>query len=202
MKIILASQSPRRRQLLEEAGYSFLIVPPEEGVETPPYEGEAPEDTVCRSARQKGENVRRRILSGAVSLDLSDSPALVLACDTIALCHGEILGKPSSRDDARRMLRLLNGAVHEVLSGLYLFPLFTGVNPVDPVSVERTRLRMESLSEEQIESYLDSGLWKGKAGAFGYQDGNDWVRLIQGSESNVIGLPMEALDRRIQTLFS
>lgn len=118
--------------------------------------------------------------------------ALVLGCDTIVLCRNEILGKPQSREDAERMLRLLGGSEHQVLSGLCLHSL-----PEQRVYLQRdeTTLTMRELSEQELQDYLDGELWVGKAGAFGYQDRHDWISITQGSESNVVGLPLELLEK-------
>ena len=107
------------------------------------------------------------------------------------------MGKPVDRADAERMLRLLSGTEHEVRTGLCLW-----ATPGDRVlrRVEVSRLWMEPLSEERLAAYLESGLWEGKAGAFGYQDGNDWLRLTFGSESNIVGLPLGALADSLRTL--
>jgi septum formation protein len=121
---------------------------------------------------------------------------MVIACDTVAECMGQILGKPVDREHAGSMLKLLSGRVHHVYSGLCLWS-----RPDDRVRVEvaRTRLRMDELSAEAVSEYLDSELWYGKAGGFGYQDRLGWVHVEQGSESNVVGLPMELLAEMLAT---
>jgi septum formation protein len=210
-RLILASSSPRRRELLAEAGYTFEVVPPAESAEAGPQSSrhvpravgepdidaasadgtrrpatmssqiaaESPAAYVARLAYQKAADVAARIDSG-----------LIIACDTVAECEGQILGKPADEADARRMLRRLRGREHHVYSGLCLWPRPVG----EPhVRVACTRLQMDGLSDAQIEEYLASGQWKGKAGAFGYQDRLGWVHVVEGSESNVVGLPMELL---------
>ena len=196
--IILASGSPRRRGLLAEAGYAFTVVPPENGTESAARIGETPSELVLRSACEKGMNVALRL--GADDLKKRIAPSekscrrIIVACDTVAVCAGEILGKPRDRADARRMLKMLTGSEHEVLSGLFLLAESDdGFAGPQNVSLTRTTLFMDALSDEQITDYLDGGLWAGKAGAFGYQDGNQWVRILEGSASNVVGLPMERL---------
>src|SRR6476660_546525 len=99
--IILASSSPRRRQLLEEAGYEFVVMQPSEGAEDGGGQGEGPEELVRRLAVQKARDVAGRVEAG-----------IVIGCDTVAECAGEILGKPVDRADARRMLALLAGSAH------------------------------------------------------------------------------------------
>jgi len=182
-RIILASRSPRRQQLLREAGYSFEVIPPDEEAECGFCSGESPPQYAARLAYQKAANVAQRIKTG-----------LILACDTIVSCDGRILGKPQDEDDARGILHLLRGKEHSVFTGVCLwdYPHF------DPnIQVAETRLVMETLSDEEIEDYLRSGLWEGKAGAFGYQDRLGWLRIIEGSESNVVGLPIELLQQMI-----
>ena len=178
-RIILASQSPRRRELLTEAGYEFEVVPPGEHAECGLCSGETPPQLVARLAMQKAADVVARVDSG-----------VVVACDTVVECRGQILGKPADRDDARRMLRLLRGQEHHVWSGLCVWPAPEGPPRVE---VALTRLLMDRLDDDQIEEYLESEAWEGKAGAFGYQDRLGWVHVVEGSESNVVGLPMELL---------
>ena len=178
-KLILASRSPRRRELLAAAGYEFEVCPPSDTAESGECENETPSQFVIRMARQKAADVARRIERG-----------LVVGCDTVAECGGRILGKPLDREHAREMLNVLSGREHRVLSGLCLWPAPDG-KPASRVAV--TTLRMDPLSRRQLDAYLAGGRWQGKAGAFGYQDGLDWVHVVEGSESNVVGLPMELL---------
>ena len=179
LDLVLASQSPRRRELLLEAGYAFRVVLPSETAECGVCSGESPTQLVARLAYQKAADVARQIERG-----------LVLGCDTVAECQGQILGKPVDQAHARRMLETLSGREHRVLSGLCLWQWPDG-RPAIRVAV--TLLRMDELAPRQLDEYLASDLWEGKAGAFGYQDGIDWVHVVAGSESNVVGLPMELL---------
>lgn len=179
--LILASGSPRRRLLLTEAGYRFQIVKPADSAECGVCSGETPPELVARLAYQKAADVATRV-----------DPSLILACDTIAECQGQVLGKPQNEDHAKTMLTLLSGREHRVYSGLCLWQV-PGGEPL--VEVDRTTLRMDDLSPKQIDDYLATGLWEGKAGAFGYQDGFEWLHVVDGSESNVVGLPMELLGR-------
>ncbi|MCO6455458.1 MAG: septum formation protein Maf [Pirellulaceae bacterium] len=187
--LILASQSPRRRQLLEAAGYEFRVVQPHESAECGVCSRETPPELVARLAWQKAADVARR----------SSPPALVLACDTVAECQGIVLGKPAHREHAAEMLRLLSGREHRVYSGVCLWQL---PERRTLVRVAVTRLVMDTLADQQLEDYLDTHAWEGKAGAFGYQDGLDWVHVIEGSESNVVGLPMELLREMLEALAS
>jgi|TARA_R110002072_G_scaffold122589_2_gene257287 septum formation protein len=135
---------------------------------------------VGRLAYRKAADVVARIDDG-----------LVLAADTVASCVGNILGKPHNRDHAEEMLRLLSGRNHDVFTGVCIWSRREEKFVADVV---RTRLQMSELTEEQLTEHLDSLRWEGKAGAFGFQDGNDWLKVIgSDSESNVVGLPMERL---------
>lgn len=185
-RLILASSSPRRRELMTQAGYHFDVVPPRPEAECGICSRETPPELVARLSVQKAGDVAHRVPSG-----------LVIGCDTVAECCGLILGKPRDREHAREMLTLLSGREHHVYSGLCLWR-----RPGDErhVAVEVTRLVMERLTQQQLSEYLDSGGWEGKAGAFGYQDGLDWVHIVEGSESNVVGLPMELLARMLDEL--
>jgi len=178
-KLILASTSPRRRQLLAEAGYAFEVVAPSELAECGVCSGETPPQLVARLAWQKAADVSTRV-----------GPSLIVACDTVAECQGQVLGKPVDEDHARRMLAMLSGRRHRVFSGLCVWRVPAG-EPI--VRVATTTLRMDVLPAPQIDEYVASGLWEGKAGAFGFQDGLDWVHIEEGSTSNVVGLPMELL---------
>ncbi len=223
--LILASQSPRRRELLENAGYSFVVMAPHDGVERQASNGLVPEELVVESAYLKARYIADRLVADRLVADrvstesgeqairlgdknLSDRNAsddgrsadndqIVLAADTVAVCDSEIHGKPKSREDAARMLAAMSGKTHAVLTGIclwhcrsYRFKTY----------LESTTLVMDAFPEEALEDYLDSGQWKGKAGAFGYQDGLDWIHIESGLESNVVGLPVERLDGWISEL--
>ncbi|MFO0901073.1 MAG: nucleoside triphosphate pyrophosphatase [Pirellulales bacterium] len=177
--LILASRSPRRRELLAEAGYEFTVLPADESAECGMCSGETPLQLVARYARQKAADVAARLDAGRI-----------LACDTVAELDGQIFGKPAHEDHARAMLRALRGREHRVHSGLCLWDVPGGEPRVRTAS---TLLRMDQLSDAALEEYLASGEWEGKAGAFGYQDRLGWVHVVQGSESNVVGLPLELL---------
>jgi septum formation protein len=184
-ELILASQSPRRRELLIEAGYTFRIVPPSKSAECGVCSGESPSLLVARLACQKAADVAKHVERG-----------LILACDTVAECQGQILGKPDDLDHARAMLMTLSGREHRVLSGVCLWEVPDGQLSV---RVAVTTLQMDRLAPERLDAYLATGQWEGKAGAFGYQDGLDWVHIVAGSESNVVGLPMELLAEMLRS---
>ncbi|MFO0013970.1 MAG: Maf family protein [Planctomycetota bacterium] len=178
-ELILASSSPRRRQLLQHWGYRTRIVEPDSSAECGTCSRETPPELVARLAYQKAANVIQKIDSG-----------LVVACDTVAECAGMILGKPAHREHAREMLQRLRGREHRVYSGLCLWDKTTSHRSV---RVDRSTLRMDAISDAELEAYLDTDEWIGKAGAFGFQDGPPWIELLSGSPTNVVGLPMELL---------
>jgi nucleoside triphosphate pyrophosphatase len=183
MPLILASASPRRRELLAAAGFVFEVVAPRKWAECGVCSGESPPDLVARLAYQKAAEVSTRV-----------GPATIVACDTVAVCRGQILGKPADEAHARQMLEAFAGQPHQVYSGLCVWRVPEG-QPL--VNVDETALRMDRISPAQIEDYLASGLWEGKAGAFGFQDRPGWLHIERGSESNVVGLPMELLQRML-----
>ena len=204
--LILASRSPRRKELLAAAGFIFEVFPAAEEAEMPISEKSddvSPAEFVKLQARRKAEDVAAK---------MPGRDCLILGCDTVVVLgsrrdvggylksggkiRGEILGKPADLEDARRMLRKLSGRRHEVISGICLKnPAEPGFEKLDAVT---TVLFMEEISEKMLEDYLATGLWEGKAGAFGYQDGNDWLRVISGSETNIVGLPVERLREIMQ----
>jgi nucleoside triphosphate pyrophosphatase len=191
LPLILASSSPRRRQLLTEAGYQFTVMQPSEAVEqaaAATAANIAPQNLVARLAFIKAQDVAGQVPRG-----------IIIGCDTVAECQGQVLGKPADRADARRMLGLLRGQEHRVYSGLCLW---RKPDEERRLQIAETKLVMDPIGDADLEQYLDSGQWQGKAGAFGYQDGLEWVHIIEGSESNVVGLPMEMLNEMLANLNS
>ncbi len=185
-EIILASSSPRRRELLDRFGYTFRVLEPDPNAECGICSRETPPELVARLAYQKAANVIEKIDSG-----------LVLSCDTVAECVAIILGKPENREHARQMLQRLRGRRHSVYSGVCLWDKSTSNRSI---RVDVSHLWMEPITDQQLESYLDTEQWVGKAGAFGFQDGPNWIRLDEGSPSNVVGLPMELLSTMLAEL--
>lgn len=162
--------------------------PPESAEAGEPARGrdEPLERYVLRLARAKASAV---IASGAVGM--------ILACDTLSEVDGVALGKPADRGDARRMLTMLSGRRHRVLSGVCLWRC-PGSERLE-AAVESV-LEMGPLSDELLGWYLDSGLWRGKAGACGFQDARLPLRLVSGSPSNVVGLPLETVTEMLERL--
>ncbi|MCA9103797.1 MAG: Maf-like protein [Planctomycetales bacterium] len=175
--LVLASGSPRRRQLMADAGYPFRVEPPDDGAECGVCSGESPAKFAMRMAWLKAQDVALRHDTGCF-----------VGCDTVVECAGQVIGKPRDEEDARRILTLLSGREHLVISGLCLW-----LRPSDQVLNQYavTHLVMDEIAPADLDAYLATDLWIGKAGAFGYQDGLDWVHVVRGSESNVVGLPME-----------
>lgn len=205
--LVLASRSPRRQSLLTAAGYSFTAIPADDAAEESPRFCPDPASLVIRNARKKAASAAGKFsvdsdLGAGLRENLSErGRVVIIGCDTVAYIEhngeAEILGKPDDRADARRMLRLLSGSDHAVVSGLALILLPSGR---EYAASETTTLYMDALSDEWIEHYLDSGAWRGKAGAFGYQDGIDRLHKKSGSESNIVGLPMELLQRLLDSM--
>lgn len=188
--LILASSSPRRRELLTEAGYQFRVMAPDADVECGVCSSSGPAGLVTELAFRKAAAIVRQLVNSPTSETASFAPTIVLADDTVAECDGFILGKPRDEGRARAMLAQLSGREHRVLTGICLWTL----GEKEPrIRVDATRLRMDELTEAQLDEYLASGQWEGKAGAFGYQDRLGWVHVVEGSASNVVGLPMELL---------
>ena len=173
-RLVLASASPRRAQLLREAGIEFDALPADVDESVQP--GEAPETYVRRVAQLKALAVASR----------ADGRP-VLAADTAVVVDGVILGKPADRLDARRMLRRLSGRAHDVVTAVALATP-DGVT----TAVESTRVAFRPLSDEEIDLYVDTGEPDDKAGAYGIQgQAGGFVAGISGAHSNVVGLPMD-----------
>ena len=189
LPLLLASTSPRRKQLLAEAGFIFETLPPDKNAEDTRRTNELPVEYVRRLAFQKAKNVADKIEQG-----------IILGGDTIVLCRENILEKPTDRNDARKMLQQLRGQVHHVLSGLCLIKKEIDGKITTSQETEATQLIMQPISDNTLEIYLDTEIWRGKAGAFGYQDGNDWITILEGSESNVVGLPLELFQTMYHSL--
>ncbi len=171
--LVLASQSPRRRELLEQLGIPLVVRPANADEAVLP--GEAARDYVLRVAREKA-----RAVEGAI----------VLAADTAVVLRGEVLGKPSGAEDARRMLRALSGTVHEVLTGVCVRRA-TAALAIELDAVVSTEVRFAPLSPAEVDWYVATGEPLDKAGAYAIQGaGGAFVVRVDGSVSNVVGLPL------------
>jgi septum formation protein len=183
MDLILASASPRRAELLQAAGYEFEVVPAD--VDETPQDGEAPEAYTVRVARDKARTAKGR--RGAQSV-------LVLAADTEVVVDGRILGKPVDQEDARRMLRLLSGRGHDVLTAVVL-----AGHDTETAEVAATRVYFMPLTGHEIDWYVASGEPMGKAGGYAIQGrGARFIERIEGSWSSVVGLPVATVHRLLR----
>ena len=174
-RLILASASPRRLDLLREAGYEFEVDP----------------------ANIDEENVPPNLLPAQVAVRLADAKALavaqrhpqdvVLAADTVVAFGDMLLGKPADPNHATRMLTLLSGTTHIVITGVCVIHQAANFHKS---MRSMSAVRMRFLTKEEIEAYVASGGWQGKAGGYGIQDPDPFVTRISGSQSNIVGLPM------------
>jgi septum formation protein len=186
MDLILASASPRRRQLLDNAGLKFVVRPAaiDETVRT----GEAPEDFVRRMAKEKASTVAQVSLAGS----------LVLGADTVVEIAGEILGKPKDAADVERMLRLLSGRDHQVLTGICVV---RAPNCVEALHHETTRVTFCVLEDKEIQRYIASGEPFDKAGAYAIQGlASKFAVRVEGCFFNVVGLPVPLVYRTLKKL--
>jgi len=188
-------------------------MPPVEDVECGICSEAGPAGLVVELAYRKAASILKQLQPQPPG-PCRQPPRLILSADTVAECDGFILGKPRDEADARAMLTKLSGREHRVLTGVCLWPLNLPLPPFDLplpsgegrgegaplIRVAVTKLQMDLLTNSQLDDYLASGAWEGKAGAFGYQDRLGWVRIVEGSGSNVVGLPMELLAEMLAEL--
>jgi len=179
MKLILASASPRRAEILRDAGFTFEVIPAHVDETRLPRESAA--DYVSRLASCKARLV-------AQSHATKKEKAFVIGADTVVVAGRHILGKPADAADARRILRLLSGKIHKVLTGVSVVDVSSGK---EARHVETTRVQFLRLSETDIRDYLATREPFDKAGAYGIQGtGGRFVRRIEGCYFNVMGLPL------------
>jgi septum formation protein len=173
-KVVLASSSPRRKEILDAVGWPYEAIVA--GIDESVHPNEEPAAYVQRLARSKAEAVAARLHQG-----------LVLGADTTVVVESQILGQPEDDEDARRMLRLLNGKWHEVLTGVAV----VRVGGETRVDYETTRVRFAEMSAEEIDWYVATGEARGKAGAYGIQGAAGlFIEEIQGDYFNIVGLPI------------
>jgi septum formation protein len=182
LKIVLASTSPRRRELMERFPFPFRVIEPEGVKEV--HEG-APEEVVIWNATAKASSVAERLSVG-----------LVIGADTVVVIDEAILGKARDTGEARAMLKTLSGRAHSVLTGLTVVDAETKRKES---SVVETRVWLHSLTEEDIEAYIRTGEPFGKAGGYAIQGaGGGLVERIEGSYENIVGLPLSRLRRMLE----
>jgi septum formation protein len=180
--LVLASASPRRRELLTQAGYSFEVRPAH--IPEDPFEGEDPTAYVTRLAREKAEVVFREMIANGKSGD-ADS-LVVLGADTTVTLDGHILGKPEDAGDAARMLRMLSSRTHQVITGVAVV-----MENKAEMAAEVTEVRFLKLTDAEIAAYVATGEPMDKAGAYAIQGlAARWIPRIEGCYFNVVGLPL------------
>lgn len=183
MRLILASASPRRSELLAHAGFTFDVEPAD--VDETPHATEAPAEYALRVARDKGRTIHARVARRG---------RMVLAADTVVVAGGRILGKPANADETREMLRLLSGTVHQVHTAVVVID-----DAGEAAEVATSKVRFSTLSEREIDWYVATGEAEGKAGAYGIQGrASRFVEWIEGSWSNIVGLPVAVVYRLLK----
>jgi septum formation protein len=186
MKLILASASPRRAEILRKAGFSFNVV--SAAVDETPFPGESPIEHVQRLADAKAELAAARTVG----------PAILIAADTVVTLEGRIFGKPRASDDARHMLEKLSGRTHSVLTGVTLIRL---PDAERRSFVETTLVHFAQLSEEEITQYLATEEPHDKAGAYAIQGrAGRYIPRIEGDYFNVVGLPLAHVTQALADL--
>jgi septum formation protein len=183
MRIVLASRSPRRAEILRHAGFSYEVRPVDSDETLLPEEGAF--DYVRRLAQAKARR--------AADLDSveDNEPSFVIGADTAVVAQGQVLGKPVDDSDARRMLALLSGKTHEVLTGVTVLGTPGREHATEAVL---TRVMFLPLSKDDIDSYIATGEPFGKAGAYGIQGiGGRFIGRIEGCYFNVVGMPISKL---------
>ena len=183
LPLILAATSPRRRRLLLEHGYNFQVIP-------------AGVDEIAPAYLSPGEITLFNARSKSLTISQTHPKALVLGVDTVVSFEGEVFGKPATMDEALDMLRRLNGRAHEVFSGVWLRHGATGK---EKGFIDVTRVHFQKLTVAQLRTYLNRIGPLDKAGAYAAQeDQGELIARVEGSFSNVTGLPMEALAKAIE----
>jgi nucleoside triphosphate pyrophosphatase len=186
MKLILASASPRRAEILRNAGFAFAVL--SSAVDETPIPGESPQELALRLATAKAQLVAARAVG----------PAIVIAADTVVVLEGTVLGKPRTTEDARQMLEKLSGRTHSVVTGVTLIRL---PDAERRQFVEVTQVYFASISSEEILRYLSSGEPFDKAGAYAIQGiAGRHIPRIDGCYFNVVGLPLARLYRALLEL--
>ena len=186
IKVILASKSPRRKEILENLGVKFDIIVADAD-ETSDIKD--PEELVMTLAERKGRAVREKIRDGG--------DTLIIASDTLVYADGEFLGKPRDRADAERMISMLSGNHHRVVSGIYL-----SYGEREARASASTKVFFDSLTDDEIEAYLNTSEPYDKAGAYAIQGrASAFISGIEGDYFNVVGLPVNTLYRLLRDEF-
>jgi len=185
--IILASASPRRKQLLAEAGYKFTSVIPDIDESTFPLTGVTASEYAKRLALAKAKSVAQKY-----------PDCLVIGADTVVDFNGQIIGKPADAKEAQQITKKLFSRPHKVITAVAIVRLSNGIELVESDS---TTVYPKKLTAEQIAEHIRSESWQDKAGAYAIQEtGDEFIEKIEGSLTNVMGLPMELLQRLLTTI--
>jgi septum formation protein len=186
MKLILASASPRRAEILRDSGILFTVL--SSAVDETPFPGESPQEHVQRLADAKAELVAARAVG----------PAIVIAADTVVTLEGRIIGKPNSTDDARQVLERLSGRTHSVITGVTLIRL---PDAERRNFVETTQVQFATISSEEITRYLATEEPYDKAGSYAIQGrAGRYIPRIEGDYFNVVGLPLARVTQALADL--
>jgi septum formation protein len=181
-QLVLASESPRRKQLLQNAGFVFDVLPVKVS--------EIPDKNLNIDAQILDIAGRKAKAAFALLKSNSDKPFVLLTADTMVVYHNQTLGKPRNHEEAYEFLKLLSGKTHEVKTGLYLVES-TGAKEVS--HIETSRVSFRNLSDDEIWTYIQSGEPMDKAGAYAIQGlGGKFVKKFEGDYDNVVGLPVKA----------
>lgn len=187
LSIILASTSPRRKQLLAEAGFKFTVFPPDIDEAAFLSDRISPREYAEQLGLAKAKNVAARFPS-----------RLVIGADTVADFNGQIIGKPADAKEAEQITKKLFSAPHKVITAVAIVRL---IDDIELCESDTTTVYPEKLTAEQIAEHIKSKSWQGKAGAYAIQEnGDEFIERIEGSLTNVMGLPMELLQRLLRRL--
>ncbi len=200
IQIILASASPRRRELLEQIGLTFEVCPAKgEEIITKSAPGEAVQELARAKAREVAAMVRQYGVRHGELVTPQDM--IVIGADTVVAVNGQILGKPGDEEDAFRMLSMLSGRSHAVYTGVALVFLDQSGRAGEHIFYEKTVVSMREMSEKEIRRYIATGEPMDKAGAYGIQGKCAiYIDKIDGDYNNVVGLPVAALYRELKKL--
>lgn len=176
-RLILASASPRRESLLREAGYELTV-----------YPADIDEAALTGGSNLSADDLPVHLAHAKAAAIAGKFPGdVILAADTIVAVNSHILGKAADADEARRILSLLSGSTHRVITGVVVITPATNLYLHETVA---SIVEMNVLTPDQLETYIATNRWQGKAGAYGLQDADAFVRRISGCMTNIVGLPM------------